>query len=277
LNTTNASPGVLDGQGASSTFTIGDLEKNGAGTFNITSSVWGGGTYSTTTNTPAIRLNAGKLRLLSGTSLSDGANLVVTSPGVFDLNDKSETISTISGSGTITSTSTSNILTLTTANTDVTSSTFSGILGSVSITKNGTGTLLLSSDNSTTYTGATIIGNGILQISNAGALGTAASSSTISSTGTLQLVGNALTVSEAITINGEGYNSLGAISNLTGSNTLSGTITLGSSSKISTGTSTGTASDILTITGGINTASSSYNLSALEKPHRSNPSSWAFL
>ena len=29
LNTTNTSPGLLDGQGASSVFTIGDLEKNG--------------------------------------------------------------------------------------------------------------------------------------------------------------------------------------------------------------------------------------------------------
>ena len=133
-NSTTTSGGSNDGQ-TTNTLTIGDLEKNGTGTFNITNSVWGAGTFSTTSaTTPQITVNAGKLRLLSNTSLSDGANLIVTSPGVLDLNGNNETISTISGSGTITSTSTSNILTLTTANTDVTTSTFSGTLGSVSTT-----------------------------------------------------------------------------------------------------------------------------------------------
>ena len=259
-NSTISSSGYNDGQ-TTNTLTIGDLDKNGTGSFKVTSSVWGGSASGTTSSTtPIITVNTGSLKLGSSTSISDVANVVVASGASFDLNGNNETISTISGAGTITSTSSANTLTLLSANTDVTSSTFSGTLGSVSITKNGTGTLLLSSDNSTTYSGLTTIGQGVLQISNAGALGTAASTTSVSSTGTLQLVGNNLTVVEPITINGDGYNSIGAISNLTGSNTWSGTITLGSSSKISTGTSTGTTTDVLTISGGINAAS--YTLTA---------------
>ena len=218
--TTTTSGGYNDGQ-TTNTLTIGDLDKNGVGNFIITTSTYGGGTYSTTSYTQSINVNTGKLKLGAGNNLSDGANLVVASGATFDLNGNNETISTISGAGTITSTSSTNTLTLLSANIDVLSNTFSGTLGTVSITKNGIDTLVLSSNNSTTYSGVTTVAGGILQISNAGALGTAGSNTIVNSGGTLQLVGDNLNVAETITINGDGYNSAGAIRNPIGTNTWS--------------------------------------------------------
>ena len=118
-NSTISSSGSNDGQ-TTNTLTIGDLDKNGTGSFKITSSVWGGSASGTTSSTtPIITVNTGSLKLGSSTSMSDVANVVVASGASFDLNGYNETISTISGAGTISSTLNTNTLTLLSSNTAV--------------------------------------------------------------------------------------------------------------------------------------------------------------
>ena len=101
--------------------------------------------------------------------------------------------------------------------------------GSGTLTKNGTGTLILSGAN--TYTGATTISAGLVNISNATALGTTGGTTTVSNGASLEVQGN-ITVAEAITISGSGFSNNGVLRNVSGKNTISGTITLGAISQI---------------------------------------------
>jgi fibronectin-binding autotransporter adhesin len=125
-----------------------------------------------------------------------------------------------------------------------------------SLTKFGAGTLTLTAANA--YTGATQINGGALNIQNNGALGTGAgattSSVTVASGAALQLQGGAVTsTAVALTLNGAGVaaNPNGALESVSGSNTYSGLITLGSTATISndTGGTTLTLSNTGTITG----------------------------
>lgn len=105
VNTNNATVttggGVNDGQGASTfTLSIGNLIKQGTGTFSLKSSTYGG--YLTpgyNIYSPSVSVSAGKLRLLGATSLYDYADITIASGATFDLNAFSETISTIEGGG----------------------------------------------------------------------------------------------------------------------------------------------------------------------------------
>jgi autotransporter-associated beta strand protein len=106
------------------------------------------------------------------------------------------------------------------------------------VTKEGAGTIGFAAANS--YRGTTTVNNGILQIQNARALGSADGTpatgtvvnSTITKSGTLQLfdsTGVGFTVlNELLTINGGGFNGQGALDNLQGNNTWTGNVTLGS-------------------------------------------------
>ena len=185
------------------------------------------------------------------------------------LNGQSQTLASISGSGTFSVQNGSNIAASLTLGAGNTTSTFSGSLkdngisvtntlasptsvpGTVSLTKIGTGTLTLTAAN--THTGLTTISQGILQITNASALGTTAGATTIATGATLDLFGQ--TIAENISsIDGVGVGGNGAMIN-SNTNTASvitgtiaaGTFTVGGSGNITLPTLGG--SSVLTKTG----------------------------
>lgn len=117
---------------------------------------------------------------------------------------------------------------------DNTSTSYSGLLqdgaaGNATLTKVGTGTLTLSKAN--TYTGTTNVNNGILALSNNDALGT--STVTVASGATLKLNGITLPSANTITLNGDGFNSDGALLGA-GINTVNADIGLASAASIGT-------------------------------------------
>ena len=130
------------------------------------------------------------------------------------------------------------------------------ISGSYSLTKLGSHTLAL--DTANTYTGVTNVNAGALNIQNGGALA-GTSSVTVTSGAALQLQGGiSTTTAVGLTLNGAGTATNGALENVSGSNTYSGLIALGTNSTIgsdagtlilsNTGTLTGSGNN-LTLTG----------------------------
>ena len=121
-----------------------------------------------------------------------------------------------------------------------------------SLTKEETGTLVLNS--ASTYGGGTLVGQGVVQVSNGGGLGTGAVSVT---NGAQIQVSGGITVPNALTISGTGVGGTGALENTGGSNTWQGNITLASIQGLSTNPvppttvdiGSGTAGNILTIAG----------------------------
>ncbi len=103
----------------------------------------------------------------------------------------------------------------------------SGVIGGTGgITKTGNGgTLILSAAN--TFTGAVTVSNGTLRVQNSHALGTTAGATTVVTGGTLSISGNGLSIAETLTIAGNGVSSGGALRNLSGTNTWSGNVTVG--------------------------------------------------
>ena len=92
----------------------------------------------------------------------------------------------------------------------------------------GAGKLILTGNNSG-LTGGVFINNGIVQAGNTNALGTGAT--TVSDGATLELSGG-ISPTNAISVSGVGSAGAGAIHNVSGTNTASGTITLGSDTRI---------------------------------------------
>ena len=114
---------------------------------------------------------------------------------------------------------------------DANTLTLSGVIdGGGALTKSGAGTLTLSGAN--IYTGATNVSAGVLNIQNATALGTTAAGTTVSSGAALQIQNNIAVGAEALTLNGSGISNTGALRNISGTNSWSGAITLGSASTI---------------------------------------------
>ena len=265
----------LNGAGGGS---IASIIGTGTGGVTVNSGIWtlsGANTYTGTTT-----VSAGTLKLGAAGRIADGSDLTVN--GTFDLAGSSETVAALSGTGTITSSTTGNPV-LTAG--DATNSTFLGIIqnGSattVGFTKAGTGTITLSGSN--TYTGVTTINDGILSVSTignggvAGNLGAAAVAATnlVLGGGTLQYTGatastnrnyilTAATTStidvttNTLTISGASTNTTGALTKdgagiliLSGANlytglttVLDGTLAEGVSNALSTGA--------LTVNGGI--------------------------
>lgn len=214
----------------------GTLNKTGTGTL-----VLGGvNTYTGATN-----ISAGTLRNGIANVILDSSAVTVASGATYDLNSFSETVGSLAGAGTVTS-SAAGALTLT-AGGDNTSTLFSGILqngsGTIAFTKSGTGTLTLSGAN--TYSGLTTVSGGILLIQNSTALGTTVGGTTVSSGATLELQSGIAVGGELLTLNGAGVSSFGALRNLSGNNSFAGAITLASASTIYSDAGT------LTLTGGI--------------------------
>ena len=110
-------------------------------------------------------------------------------------------------------------------------------------TKLGGGTLFLSGSNS--YSGATLVSEGVLRIANSLALGDVAGTTTVSSGAALEVLGDISVEGETLTLNGSGISSQGALRNISGNNSFSGPILLGSDVRIQSD------SDRLTLSGGI--------------------------
>ena len=234
-NTITTISGVIDGSGS--------LTKTNSGTLVLS----GANTYTGATN-----ISAGTLQLGATNALSSSTAVTVgggpfggpSAVPTLDLNNFSTTVGSIAGTGSITLGSGA----LTTGAND-TSTTFSGIVsGTGSVTKIGAGTLVLSGAN--TYTGTTTIGAGALNIQNNTALGSAIGGTTVASGAALQLqggitVGSPFTGAEALTLNGTGVSSDGALRNISGNNTWTGAVNLGSASRINSDAGT------LTISGNI--------------------------
>jgi filamentous hemagglutinin family protein len=199
--------GVISGTGTT-------LTNSGAGTLTLS---------GTNTYTGATTINAGTLQLGASNALSSSTAVnVAVSGAVFDLNNFSETIASLTGaSGTSVLLGTTD--TLTTG--DSSNTTYSGVISGTggALTKQGSGTFTLAGTN--TYTGLTTINAGTLSVTNASALGTTASGTTIASTGTLDINGVAIGA-EAISLNSGTITGTGS-SSLTGNITLGGNSTLG--------------------------------------------------
>ena len=136
-----------------STNTTGALTKIGSGTLILS-----GNNLHTGTTT----ITAGTLRLGAADRISNSSALVVN--GTFDMGGFNETVASLSGAGTVTSSASGN-MTLTMGN--ATSTTYSGVIQNgtataVALTKIGTGVLTLSGNN--TYSGRTTITAGTIQL-----------------------------------------------------------------------------------------------------------------
>lgn len=162
---------------------VGDLTKEGVGALLIS----GANTYDGPTN-----VNAGTLRLGAAGVITDTSTVDVT--GTLDLNGFSETIGSLSGTGTVELTD--QMLTL---GGDNSNTMYSGAInGTGSIVKEGTGTFTLNGPK--TYTGGTSINGGTVAINNDGSLG----SGTITfNGGGLSLTGG-LTVANDVDFTGDG-------------------------------------------------------------------------
>ncbi len=98
--------------------------------------------------------------------------------------------------------------------------------GAGALSKTGTGTWILSGAN--TFTGTTTVGAGILNLQNDLALGSAIAATSITAGATVQLQGGITVAGESITINGTGAaGTTGAFENVSGTNTWSGPIIVG--------------------------------------------------
>ncbi|HEV8267572.1 MAG TPA: autotransporter-associated beta strand repeat-containing protein, partial [Thermoanaerobaculia bacterium] len=109
------------------------------------------------------------------------------------------------------------------------STNLTGVVGPAagSLTKSGSGTLTLS--NANTYGGATAVNQGVVLVTNAAALGTAAGATTVASGAALQISGG-ITCAEPLVVNGYGLSALtGAVRTLSGTNTWTGTINFATS------------------------------------------------
>jgi fibronectin-binding autotransporter adhesin len=201
--------GVTSGTGA--------LNKTGAGTLTL----GGANTYTGATN-----INAGTLTLGASNVLATTA-VTVANAATFNVNGQTDTIGSLSGVSGSSVTLGSGALTTG----DATNTAFAGIIsGTGTLNKIGAGTFTLTGAN--TYTGATTVSTGVLNIQNNTALGTNAGATTIANGAALEVQGGLAAVAENITLNGTGVANNGALRNVSGNNTLSGAVTLGSATKI---------------------------------------------
>ncbi|QDU26773.1 Hemolysin, chromosomal [Anatilimnocola aggregata] len=158
--------------------------------------------------------------------LSDSTHITIAAPGSLDLNGNQETIGSLGGEGTVTS-SVAGAVTLTVGADNSTTANFTGVLqngsGTVSLVKTGTGTQTLS-NAANTYSGTTTINGGILSVSSDGNLGAAPGAATpgkiVINGGTLQAAGTfTLDPNRGIAVGSPTGSAAGTIE-VTGTNTL---------------------------------------------------------
>jgi autotransporter-associated beta strand protein len=237
----------------------GNFTINGAGTFTISSVVANsGGTRSVAKNGDGLLVLSGNNTFSGGLTVNAGTvgfghnagagtGTLTLAGGAIEAQGAARSLTnavTVSGNFGVTG---SNNLTLSgamalgsatrTVNVDNTgTTTFSGILSGSggALTKSGVGLLVLGNNN--TYTGLTTVNDGILRLTNAGALGNTAAGTVVTAGGELQLAGGLTVAGEALTLAGSGPN--GALVSVTGANTWNADITLAADATI-TSQSTG--------------------------------------
>ena len=207
----------------------GGLTMSSTGTWTLD----GASAFSTNTYTGTTTVNSGTLQLAStgfGTLGNGSSNNVVVTGGTLDLNGKSQNIGSLSGSGGTVTNSTTSLATL--KLTGSSSNTYSGsITGKIKLQQFGTGITTLAGANS--FTGVTQIDHGAISVTNNSALGTGSGASssgvTVASGAALQLSNN-ITTTTAVPITslvGTGLSGNGALESISGNNTFTGPITLG--------------------------------------------------
>jgi autotransporter-associated beta strand protein len=203
----------------------GLVRKSGAGTVVLS----GVNTYAGGTS-----IDAGTLSISQSTNLGANSGAVTVNAGTLEVTSGFATnrLFTVANSASTFQVDAAQIFTIASA-----------VSGSGTFNKTGTGKLVLSSAN--TFTGATIIAGGVVDVQNPLALGTTASGTTVNSGAELDFETNVAVGAETVTLNGSGTAGYGALRNISGNNSLSGSISLGSTSMI--GSDLGT----LSLTGGI--------------------------
>jgi autotransporter-associated beta strand protein len=235
-----------------------NVAANIAGTNGLTKS--GDGTLilstRTKTYTGTTTVNDGILQLNSSNMIANASDLVIGSGGTFqfDWGTLSETVGSLSGSGTL-DLRNSTFITSTAADT-----TFSGVIADSygTFRKAGTGTLTLTGNN--TYTGLTYIDAGALVARSNTALGGSTSGNVIANNAALHLGGGVTVTEGSFSVQGTGVGGTGAIRNLDGANTLAATLNLANNTTIINAGGTLTVSGsvaqgarILTVQGGSGT------------------------
>jgi autotransporter-associated beta strand protein len=131
--------------------------------------------------------------------------------------------------------------------------TYSSVIsGTGQVRKGSTGVLTLSASN--TYSGTTTVDAGTLRITNANALGSTAAGTTVTNGAALELSGGLSVGNELLVLYGEGISTNGALRNISGNNSWSGQLSIGSNTRIFTEPST-----TLTLSGAI-TSGASYTV-----------------
>ena len=217
----------------------GSVTVSGSGTLTISGTL----TYTGTTT-----VNAGATVQL-GVNEAIPNTSALTLNGTLNLNGFSETVGSLGGSGTVTSTL-AGIVNLTCGGTGATT-TFSGVIqngsGTVGITKEGAGILILTGTN--TYTGVTILNEGQIYVGNFGPTGSILSD--VTNNGTLQFLrNNVYTYGGVISGPGGVIKSGGSTLTFTGANTYTGVTLINSPSTLSIGNGGATGSIVSDITNG---------------------------
>jgi autotransporter-associated beta strand protein len=228
-----------------------NLTKSGSGTLTLSGANTYTGTTTINAGTVVATVAAALGTTAGGTTIANGATLKLSPSAAIS---RAEPL-TING-GTLYNTSYANTLSGTvalgansTVNVAADQLLLSGVIsGAYKLTKSGSGTLILSAAN--TYSGGTAVSAGTLTASNnAAAMGTG--TVTLSSGTTLNLhPSTAKTYANTLVVNGA------TIKNTVKDNVLSGGVTLGGNSTVNVAA----AADTLTMSGIINSGTSSYGL-----------------
>jgi fibronectin-binding autotransporter adhesin len=236
----------------------GDIIKAGGGIFST-------GGAGANTHSGDIAITAGTFVIAKSAAVSaigNAAAVTISGGGTLRFNGTSgyvaETIGSLAGAGTVTNAS-ANALALTTG--DATSTLFSGAIqntgGALSLTKTGTGTMTLTDTAGlSNFTGTTTVSQGVLNIQANTALGSTTGGTSVTAGAALEIQGNITVGAEALALNGTGETAGpgGALRNVSGNNSISGAITLGSNATI--GSDEGT----LTLTGAVGGATRNLTL-----------------
>ena len=190
---------------------VGSLVKAGTGVLTLT---------ATNTYTGGTVVQNGSLIMGNALAVSNGTALTVNG-GIFDPNGNAIVVGALNGSGGVISN-----YGLTVAG----GGNYSGaIVGSGSLVNTGTVSTVLILSGNNTYSGATTISNGALQAASNSAISTGTVS--VLTGGALQLNGG-VTLGNTLTLFDTGVTNSGALRNISGNNSYTGVVTLGSAARI---------------------------------------------